>query len=97
MSNFLVVYKGGAAGATEEERNAAMAAWGAWFGELGSAVVDAGAPFGESKSVGGNGSAGLTGYTVLTAGDLDSAIGLTSNCPIFAGGGSLEVYEALEM
>jgi hypothetical protein len=97
MSNFLVVYKGGAAGATEEERNAAMAAWGAWFGELGSAVVDAGAPFGESKSVGGNGSAELTGYTVLTASDLDSAVGLTSNCPIFTSGGSLEVYEAMEM
>jgi hypothetical protein len=97
MSNFLIVYKGGAPAETEEGRNASMAAWGAWFGELGSAVVDAGAPFAGSKSVGGNGSAGLSGYTLISASDLDTAVGLTTNCPIFADGGSLEVYEAMEM
>ena len=97
MSKFLVVYKGGQAGSTEAEQAAAMAAWGAWFGELGAATVDPGAPFGGSKSVGGGGSSELTGYTILTAGDLDSAVGLTKNCPIFASGGSHEVYEAVEM
>ena len=97
MANYLVVYKGGGTPVTEEEGKAVMAAWRAWFGELGSAVVEIGAPVGASRSVGGNGSAGLSGYSVLTASDLDSAVDLTKNCPILAGGGSLEVYEAIEM
>ena len=38
---------------TDEEREAAMQAWGTWFGGLGQAVVDAGNPFSSSKAVGG--------------------------------------------
>ena len=54
-----------------------MAAWGAWFGSLGDTVVDAGNPFGDVASVAADGSvadggaAGLTGYSILSAGDID--------------------------
>jgi hypothetical protein len=101
MANFVLAYKGGGMAATEEEQAAAMTAWGAWFGSLGSAVVEAGAPFSASatvtndKSVGNGGT--LTGYSVLSAGSLDSAVDLAKGCPIFASGGSVEVYEAMEM
>ena len=103
MANYVLAYQGGGMAATEEERNAAMAAWGAWFGKLGAAVVDAGAPFGASKSIASDGSVGdggaasLTGYSVLTADGLDAAVGLAKGCPIFASGGSVDVYEAMEM
>jgi len=101
MSKYVLAYLGGGMAATEEERNAAMAAWGAWFGELGSAVVDAGNPFAGSTSVASDGSvnggarAGLTGYSVVEAASLDAAGNLAKGCPILASGGSVDVYEVL--
>lgn len=98
MKNFVLVYKGGGIPTTEEEQNAVMAAWGAWFGSLGDAVVDMGTPFAGSKSVGSNGSpSDLTGYSIVSAGSLDDAVGLAGSCPIIDGGGGVEVYETLQM
>jgi hypothetical protein len=101
MANYLLAYTGGAGMAqTDTEREAAMAAWGAWFGTLGSAIVDAGAPFGPSASVdtgGADGAAktGLTGYSILTADSLDAAAELAKGCPVFDNGGKVDVYEAI--
>jgi len=101
MGNYVFAYLGGAMAATDEEREAAMAAWGAWFGQLGSAVVDAGNPFAGSTSVSSDGRAngagrsGLTGYSIVSAGSLDAAGELVKGCPILAGGGSVDVYEVL--
>ncbi len=69
MATYLLAYRGGSMAQTDEERERVMAAWGAWFGTLGPAVVDAGNPFGPSASVGNGGGAapsGLTGYSILT-------------------------------
>ena len=101
MASFVLAYKGGSAAEGEEAQAAAMAAWGAWFGTLGSSVVDMGAPFAGSatvandKSVGSGGT--LTGYSVISADSLDAAVGAAKGCPIFASGGSVEVYESMEM
>jgi hypothetical protein len=102
MGKYVLAYKGGGMAATEEERNASMEKWGAWFGSLGGAVADMGAPFSGSAAVtagGGNGTAGsgLTGYSVVTAGSLDDAVGIAEGCPILDDGGSVDVYEAMEM
>jgi hypothetical protein len=104
MAKYLLAYKGGGGmAATEAEREAAMAAWGGWFGSLGPAVVDAGNPFGASTAVTPGGSvsdgvsAGLSGYSVLSADSLAAAGELAKGCPVLANGGSVEVYEALEV
>ena len=100
MANYLLAYTGGGMAQTDAEREAAMAAWGQWFGTLGSAVVDAGAPFGPSASASTGGAAGaaktgLTGYSILTADSLDAAAELAKGCPVFANGGGVDVYEAI--
>ena len=41
--------------ATEEEMQAAMEAWGGWFGALGESIVDIGNPFAGSTSVSAGG------------------------------------------
>ncbi|HEY1449799.1 MAG TPA: hypothetical protein VGF47_02520 [Solirubrobacteraceae bacterium] len=84
---------------TDEAREAAMAAWGAWFGKIGPAIVDPGNPFAGSTSVGGNGSAdsALTGYTIVKADSLDSAAALADGCPVLGEGGSIDVYETVEV
>jgi len=99
MANYLFAYKGGELAPSDEEREQAMAAWGAWFGGLGDAVVDAGNPFGEARSVASDGavanggSAGLSGYSIVSADDIDAAVARTQGCPILAAGGDIEVYE----
>ncbi len=101
MGNFLFAYRGGQMAETDEERQAVMAAWGAWFGQLGEAIVDPGNPFAGSASVSGGGTvgegagSGLTGYSVLKADSLAAASELAKGCPVLSGGGSVDVYETL--
>ena len=103
MTNYVLAYRGGAMAATQAEQDAAMAAWGSWFGELGAAVVNAGAPFGPSKTVTSDGSmsdgnqAGLSGYSVIDADSLAAATDLAKGCPVLTSGGTVEVYETIDM
>jgi hypothetical protein len=100
MSKYLLAYRGGGMAETDAEREAAMAAWGSWFGGLGQSVVDPGNPFGSSAIVGGGGNgagATLTGYSVLSAESLAAARELAEGCPVLANGGSVEVYETIEV
>jgi hypothetical protein len=101
MANFLLAYTGGAMADTPEEQQKAMEAWMGWFGSLGEAIVDAGAPFGASSSVGAGGSvteggaSALTGYSILKADSLSAAQEMAKGCPVIANGGAVEVYEAV--
>ena len=104
MAKYVLAFRGGEMAPTEEERQAVMAAWGAWFGELGAAVVEPGAPFSTSASLSAadaaptdGGASGLTGYTVISADSMAAATDLSRGCPIFASGGSIDVYQAIEM
>ncbi len=100
----MFAYSGGNGMAADQaDRNAQMAKWGQWFGGLGSAVVDGGAPTGTAKTVGPGGSVSdggsraLTGYSIVSADSLDSAVGLAQGCPILETGGAVDVYEAVVM
>jgi len=104
MANFVFAYSGGKGVAAEEaERDAQMAKWSQWFGELGSAVVDGGAAMGSAKTVGPGGSVsdggsrGMTGYSIVSADGLDSAVELAKGCPVLEIGGAVDVYEAITM
>jgi len=102
MTQFVFAYRGGGMAATPEEQQKAMAAWEAWFGTLGSALVNIGNPFAASQTVQPDGSATagggeLTGYSVVDAADLPAAANLAKGCPILSDGGTVEVYETISM
>lgn len=103
MANYVLVYTGGSTPESEEAQAAAMAAWGAWFGSLGDAVVDPGNPFGPSASIASDGSvtdggaSRLTGYSVVRADGLSAATTLSKDCPILSSGGAIEVYETFDV
>lgn len=105
MAKYLFVYHGGGHNpSTEAEVAAIMDAWGAWFGGIGSAVVDGGNPVGKSSTVNSDGSVAddggsnpATGYSLIEATDLDDAISKAKGCPILAAGGSVELAEAIDM
>ena len=104
MSNYMFAYSGGNGVAEDQaERDAQMAKWGQWLGQLGSKLVDVGAPTGAAKTVGTGGSVndggsrGLTGYSIVAADSLDAAVELAKGCPVLEVGGAVDVYEAIAM
>jgi hypothetical protein len=104
MTNYVFMYSGGhGVSADEAERDAQYAKWGQWFRELGAAIVDGGAATGTAKTVGPGGSVsdggsrGVTGYSIVSADSLDSAVELAKGCPVLEIGGAVDVYEAINM
>jgi hypothetical protein len=104
MTNFVLIYTGGGMPESKEEQEAVMAAWGAWYGALGEAIVDGGNPFGGSKSVSADGvsdgpasSPPATGYTVISAESLDAAVAKVQGHPHIKYGGQVSVYETFQM
>ncbi len=104
MPKYVLAYHGGATPETEPEVAKVMAAWEAWMGSLGEALVDPGNPIGQTKTLSADGSVTvgggadpLSGYSLLNASDIDEAVSLAKGCPIFESGGSIEVAEAIEM
>jgi hypothetical protein len=104
LTNYVFAYSGGnGVAADEAERKAQYAKWGQWFRDLGSAVVEGGAAMGIAKTVGPGGSVsdggsrGLSGYSIVSADSLDSALELAKGCPVLEIGGAVDVYEAIAM
>ncbi|HEY5223512.1 MAG TPA: hypothetical protein VIJ18_10770 [Microbacteriaceae bacterium] len=107
MSKYIFIYNGPATPMdqfTEEESAAQMAAWGAWMGSVGTALIDGGAPFGERASVGDDGSVRtpteLQGYSIVEAADLDGAKALSAGLPFLSEGQgrfSLDIFELVDV
>ena len=79
-----------------------MDAWMGWFSKLGEAVTEMGAPTipGKMVSKGGNESISdnpITGYTIITADNLDATVDLAHGCPSIPDGGQIAVYELIAM
>jgi hypothetical protein len=99
MQKFLVTYHGGGAPAPEEAQEA-MAAFMAWASSAGDALIDPGAPLGPARTVtassvaDGPADTPASGYSILQAADLDSAVDLVRAHPFISRGGSLQVSTA---
>ena len=102
MSNYVIAYHGGKEPPTPEEGAKGMAEWKAWVDDLGDAVVNPGTPLGPSKIVrstgvsDGGGENSLTGFSVVKAASMDSALEMAKQCP-FLTMGAIEVAEVMEM
>src|SRR4051794_30977473 len=105
MPKYVFAYHGGGGmAATDEEIAKVMEQWGAWFSELGTALVDGGNPIGAARTVSASGAVSegggpnpVSGYSLVDADDLDAAVTLAKGCPLLAVGGSVEVCETLNM
>jgi len=98
MANFLLTFHGGSMPETKEAQDQVMAAWTDWFGTLGDALVDGGNPISQSKAISPDGSvmdatSAPSGYSIIKANDLDSAVALAKGCPVLAGGAAVVVSE----
>jgi YCII-related domain len=98
MGKYVYVYYAG-----KDSDGGSNEAWGAWFGQLGDKLVDAGNPFGDGQAVHAGGvmpvqDKPVTGYSIVSAGSMDEAVELAKGCPLTsAKDGAVCVYEALPM
>ncbi len=105
MAQYLFIYHGGSKMPTDPaEMEQIMAAWGAWFGGLGDAVIHPGNPVGNSQTVSADGVADngganpASGFSIIEAADMGAAVAAAKNCPmITVGSGTVEVAPIVEL
>jgi hypothetical protein len=73
-------------------------AWYKWFDELGEHITLPGSAVATSREVGNvGGDQRISGFTVISARDMDEAVQLAEGCPAIGQGFGLEVGELLEI
>ena len=107
MARYMVFYTGPATAPenmTEDAVKTEMGLWGKWMEDIGSALVDMGAPTGQSAVVTDDGSDGeplqITGYSIIEADDIDTVKGLMAAHPFIReanGDLSISVHELLSV
>lgn len=105
MAKYLFLYTGGSGGnddVTDADDQEEMEQWMAWFASMGEDLVDMGSPLLVSKTVtadgvANTGASGVSGFSTVTAEDIEAAVEIARGCPIIATGGAVEVHEAYDM
>lgn len=107
MANYLLLYSGGDSDMPTDpaEIEEVFKQWGAWYEELGDAVVDGGnpiSPMAKTLSATGSVSDGAVGilpngYTILKADSLDEAGEMSKGCPVREGGSDITVLEIIDV
>ena len=105
MPKFLFIYHAEpdfVAPETQAQGEAAMAAWGAWMGRIGPALIDAGEPVGKSRKVDASGVSDVVqnpsfGWSIVEAADMEAACAMAASNPMVTSGGHVEVAEIMPM
>lgn len=104
MPNYVLTYHGEMGPMPEDPAvmEEMMAAWGQWYGSIGEGLIDGGAPFSQHWGVGPDGdtdapATALTGYTVISAADLEAAKKIAQGCPVLASGNIVQISETIDM
>lgn len=105
MAKYFLAYVGGQSGvpSSPDEQQKLMQAWAAWMGGLRDRMVDGGAPLGPPSSVSSSGvvseggTSRIGGYSIINADSVEHAVTATKGCPHLAQGGTIEIFEMLEV
>ncbi len=103
MPNYVLTYHGESSMPEDPAAvEAVMEEWAAWYGSMGDSLVDGGAPFGETTSIGPDGStssnpASLTGYTIIKADDMEAATAIARRCPVLNDGHTVQISQSIDM
>jgi len=103
-TKYVILYSGGSMPESESEQKAALQSWQDWYSRIGNALVDAGNPFGQqARSISSNGlvmddtdDCMPSGYTIIQADNIDSAVMLAQSCPILKDGAKVSVFETFD-
>lgn len=108
MAKYIFLYYNGGdpSQTSKEEMEGIMADWGKWYEEMGSSIVDGGAPFGPNGQAVSRDSADpvgewpASGYTIIEADSMEAAVEKAKGHPMHKhtdGEAVIRVYEAMPM
>lgn len=96
MKKFVFLYYG-----AEEHTPEAMQAWNEWFSGFKDKLSDFGTPFSRGIEVNhsgakelADGQQAITGYSIVSANDIEEALEIAKKCPFFT---AIRVYESAPM
>mgnify|MGYP000859657460 CR=1 FL=1 len=103
MPQFVIFYLGGNQPSSPEERKQHFSEYMQWIASLGDAAVSPMNPLknkntvNSDRSVTRGGTTTMSGYTIIEAESMESALASAKACPFLDIGGSLEVSELVVM
>jgi len=102
MNQYVLVYLGGNHPSNPEEANKHFEKYMGWLSALGDAVVIPTIPLKDTTTVSPDGlakeggSSAMSGFTIIKADSLQTALKIAQDCPFLEIGGSLEVSEMMQ-
>jgi len=103
MAQFIMVYLGGDKPASPEEGQQHFAKYKQWLALLGDSVVSPANPLKDTCTLNSDGTVSeggtttMSGYTIVEADSMDTALSLAKACPFLEINGTLEVSELVQM
>jgi hypothetical protein len=103
MPNFIIAYHGGRQPESPEEGASQMQKWKNWVAGLGDAAVNPGQPLKNTRIVSSDGISDdggtnpMSGYSIVSAQNMQDALEIAKACPFLDTGGTLEVAELVNM
>ena len=103
MPQYVIVYLGGDQPSSPEEGKQHYAKYMEWLSALGDAAVSPANPLKNTSTVNSDGTVTtgstttMSGYTIIEADSMESALSIAKSCPFLEIGGSLEVSELMQM
>jgi hypothetical protein len=103
MPQYVIVYLGGNQPSSPEEGKQHFAKYQEWLSSLGDSAVSPANPFKDTSTVNSDGTVttgsttSMSGYTIIEADSMETALEIAKACPFLDIGGSLEVSELGQM
>ncbi len=103
MPQYCMTYLGGEEPSSPEEGQKHFAKYMAWLSSLGDSAVSPANPLKDTRTVNPDGSvtsggkSTMSGFTIIEADSMESALSIAKDCPFLEVGGSLEVSELIKM
>ena len=103
MAQYIMTYLGGDQPSSPEEGRQHFAKYKEWLVSLGDSAVSPANPFKDTRTVNSDGTVStgsttsMSGYTIIEADSMESALEIAKACPFLDIGGSLEVSELMKM
>ena len=103
MTQYVFVYLGGSQPSSPGAANNHLTKYMEWLSSLGDSVVSPTIPLKDTHTVSPDGaireggSSAMSGFTIIKADSMETALSIAQSCPFLEIGGSLEVSELMQM
>ena len=103
MNNYIIFYLGGNMPTNQEEGAKHFEKYKQWLVSLGDSIESAANPLKDTHTINPDGTitdgttTAMSGFTIIKADSLETALEMSKTCPFLEIGGSLEVSELMQM